>query len=190
MRVLLLCGTPGGCFLLPLRRRRAAFLRCTARRCLKRDSTGLSRALRSTAARDADAMSSQASQASGGRCAARRPRGKPVVLRSLMMLRIAAAGVATLRAGYDLHVLVRFSLEPRIALQLTCARKELLRINNERRRGFTARAPPHRLTRGLKRLQRTTAPRRRKAASSAVKHRHSPYTPPQRTRERCGQQRS
>mgnify|MGYP001467098630 CR=1 FL=1 len=78
-------------------------------------SAGLSRALRSTAARDADAMSSQASQASGGRCAARRPRGKPVVLRSLMMLRIAAAGVATLRAGYDLHVLVRFSLEPRIA---------------------------------------------------------------------------
>ena len=31
------------------------------------------------------------------------------------MLRIAAAGVETLRAGYTLHVLVRFSLEPRIA---------------------------------------------------------------------------
>ena len=96
------------------------------------------------------------------------------------MLRIAAAGVVTLRAGYDLHVLVRFSLEPRIALQLTCARKGLLRINNERRRGFTARAPPHRLTRGLKRLQRPTAPRRREAASKRKHSLHLPHTPPPR----------
>ena len=65
-------------------------------------------------------------------------------------------------------------------LQRACARKELLRINNERRRGFTARAPPHRLTRGLKRLQRPTAPRRREAASKRKHSLHLPHTPPPR----------